>query len=171
MSDVPPRRPFAPALGVLFVVILIVVGAPMVAGVVIASIYQQGFNAAVVGVVVAGTLVAALLVALWWARRWATRNRQGRPTPVGNDPAVVPGRVWRVTEPGIALLDSPWGVSVATRLLPGTQLVEADRYGERLQVTTPDGSTGWVDARLLASPLPHGDADAQEQQDPEVPNR
>lgn len=170
MSDVPPRRPFAPALGVLLVVILVIVGAPAAAGVVIASIYQEGFNAAVVGVVM-GTLLAALLVAVWWARRWATRRRQDRPTPVGNDPVVVPGRVWRATEPGIALLDSPWGVSVVARLRPGAQLIEVDRYGERLQVATPDGGTGWVDTRLLAPPLPHGDAEAQEEQGPEVPDR
>lgn len=168
MRDEPPGRPFAPVLGALLIVILIIAGAPMAALPVLIGVCQGGINPTAVAAGAAAW--AALVVAgLWWARKWATRDRQRRQTPGDNDPVAAPGGIWRVPDPGISLLDSPWGARVAARLGPGTQVIEVDRYGERLQVTAPDGSTGWVDARLLALPdAPNeGASKVQEQENPE----
>jgi hypothetical protein len=75
------------------------------------------------------------------------RGRQ----PAQDAPTIptASGRRWRVAEPGVVLLDSPSGIGVVARLEAGAMLVEVERRGDFLLVTTPDGKSGWLDADRL----------------------
>jgi hypothetical protein len=61
----------------------------------------------------------------------------------------APGRTWHVSEPGVTVVDSPGGGGVVARLAAGTPVVEVERQGEHLKVTTPDRRTGWVERRSV----------------------
>jgi hypothetical protein len=71
----PSSRPFAPFLGVVPAVMLMLVGVPAVVGAVWLGIHQGDLVAAAVTVGVVGMVVMG--GAVWWAWRWARRGRSG----------------------------------------------------------------------------------------------
>lgn len=104
-----------------------------------------GSSAGVVLVVVLGLASAALYIAgpvlAWRAGR--------RRAPTTEEVAVAFG--WHVSEPGADLRADPRATPGGDRtvwLPPGTRVVETGkRWGGFMNVTTPDGQTGWLDRR------------------------
>jgi hypothetical protein len=128
------------ALGILvatLVVIALLGGCFMIAG-------MGGAEPAMIGFGVAAAVV--FLGGLWGVWRVGTGYWGRRPAP---DAATTPGRRWRISEPGANLTDLPGSGEVVVRLGPGARVVEVDRQEGYLQVTAPDGRTGWVDWRSL----------------------
>ena len=98
-----------------------------------------------------GGLVGALIpaaICLMWGLGKAWQVAAGRNTRRGVQGAVLAGRAWHVSEPGTNLTDSPGGTQVA-RLSGGAGVVEVERQGDFIKVTTRDGRTGWVDRRSV----------------------
>jgi hypothetical protein len=99
------------------------------------------------------TLLIPAAVCLVWGLVKAWRVATGRSTPGGERPAASapaePGRTWRVSEPGAVLVDSPSGMGVVARVGAGTAVVEAERRGDYIKVTAPDGRTGWLERRSV----------------------
>ena len=85
-----------------------------------------------------------ILGVVWFVSGRRHALRADLPTDAGR------GRAWRVPEPGAALWDSPRGFRVLARLAPGTTVVEVERQGERIKVTTLEGAIGWVECRSVA---------------------
>jgi hypothetical protein len=80
---------------------------------------------------------------LWLAVRVA-RNPSARRPPVGPN--------WRVAEPGVVATWYRSGGPQAVYLAAGVSVVEVERVGNRVRVTTSDGVSGWVDADRLVPP-------------------
>lgn len=89
----------------------------------------------------AGVLLTAVLAP--GTRRWVREA----PAPLAG--SSQPAEVWRVAEPGADLTARPGGTVIVARLAPGTVLAGVMRRGHYVQVTAPDGQSGWVDRRSL----------------------
>ena len=96
-----------------------------------------GFGVAAAVVFLGGLLGVWRVGTGYWGRR---------PAP---DAATTPGRRWRISEPGTNLTDLPGGGEVVVRLGPGTRVVEVGRQDRFVQVTAPDGRSGWVERRAV----------------------
>ena len=93
----------------------------------------------------------AVLCLVWGlvkAWRVATGRSSTNRAPAAGAPAD-PGLTWRVSEPGVDLMDSLGGSEMVARLPAGTEVAEVERLGDFVRVTTWDGRSGWVERHTL----------------------
>lgn len=76
------------------------------------------------------------------------RDLPSTPTAVEPPLPVVAAGGLRVKQPGAYLREKPEGDALDW-LAPGTIVVEEERQGDAVLVTSPVGASGWVDARNL----------------------
>ena len=153
------------------IVLLTLLGAGVLGGFAAAGVFMSGLcfespcpgRGAWVGPIVLFGLPAAACLVVGLVRAWKVGTGRAKRPGWGYSPERLPdgpGRTWLVTEPGAELARAIDG-EATRRLDAGATVVEVQRVGEQVRVTTAEGLTGWVPAdRLQPLPGPGGEGAA-----------